>query len=118
MLDTDKALPLLVQYAKGEPVEKEGKPVTEIKVTEVTLLPVKLTVTIVAADTTLLLNAMKAAYVAGTVTPKMVSTAADPALDKVLMTAVDGATAVAGFVNPVTVHAIAAFKLVAVESVT
>jgi hypothetical protein len=116
VLDTDKAAPALVQVAQGIPVN-EGKPVTEINVAGAELIPVKLKVTVAAADATLLLNAMEAMYMAGTVTPEMVSITTDAALDKVLMTAVDAAE-VAGFVNPVTVHAIAESKVVAVESAT
>jgi len=59
--DTDTAAPPFVQVAVGVP-PNNGRPVTEIKaMLLVVSIPVKLTVAVEAADSTLLLNAMEAA---------------------------------------------------------
>jgi hypothetical protein len=54
VLDTDKAVPALVQVAQGIPVN-EGKPVTEINVAGAELIPVKLKVKVGVVFPTLLL---------------------------------------------------------------
>ena len=54
--------PALVQLAAGDDPVNKDNPVTEIKVTAlVASLPLKLTVNVAAADTTLLVNAVEAA---------------------------------------------------------
>ena len=90
-----------MQPPVGDPVNV-GRPVTDIKAEEPALAPVKATVTVVAADPTLLLNARM--EMAVRVTPVIVSWAAPAAAANVLMVAVVEAAADTGFVSPVTVH--------------
>ena len=95
-----------------------GNPVTEIKATELTAsVPVKLTVSVVATDTTLPLVAIDAVTTGDTGTPNITSRTLPEAADTVLMTAVDAATGLDGFRSPVTVHTTSAFKFAAVLSV-
>jgi len=58
VVDTANVWPPLVQVAVRVLPVNDGKPFTEIMVAEPAFDPVKLTVTVEAADATLLLNAM------------------------------------------------------------